>query len=134
MDVVHFTPDALAYDKPQAGATAVIMPLAAGKRGDRDLMPSSVSRWPILSSPIEPFAADHDGQWHCQIDISNRFRSQNLRRHWDSAAPRRDTCQLESEEGAVIIAVEATKLEADLCGISMPERVAGQQWPSFESN
>jgi hypothetical protein len=44
-----------------------------------------------------------------------------------------ETCQLESDQGAVI-AVEATKLEADLCGISMPERVAGQHWPVFESN
>jgi hypothetical protein len=34
----------------------------------------------------------------------------------------------------VIIAIEATKLEADLCGNSMPERVMGQQWPIFESN
>lgn len=34
----------------------------------------------------------------------------------------------------MIIAIEATKLEADLCGIPMPERVMGQQWPSFESN
>ena len=34
-----------------------------------------------------------------------------------------ETCQLESNEGAVIIAVEATKHEADLCGISMHPKV-----------
>jgi hypothetical protein len=44
-----------------------------------------------------------------------------------------ETCQLDSEQGAVIIAIEATKLDADFCGISLPERVAGQQWPSVES-
>jgi hypothetical protein len=31
MDIVHFTPGMLAYDKPRPSATAAIMPLAGGK-------------------------------------------------------------------------------------------------------
>ena len=38
------------------------------------------------------------------------------------------------ESGAVILTIEADQLAADPCGISHPERVMGQQWPSFESN
>jgi hypothetical protein len=34
----------------------------------------------------------------------------------------------------VVIAVEATKLEADLCGIAHPEGVMGQRWPIMQSN
>jgi hypothetical protein len=42
--------------------------------------------------------------------------------------------QLASATGAVILTIEADQLTADPCGISHPERVMGQQWPSFESN
>jgi len=43
-------------------------------------------------------------------------------------------CQLASATGAVILAIEADQLAAGPCGISHPERIMGQQWPSFESN
>jgi hypothetical protein len=43
-------------------------------------------------------------------------------------------CQLASTTGAVILTIEAEQLAADPCGVSHPERVMGQQWPSFESN
>jgi hypothetical protein len=43
-------------------------------------------------------------------------------------------CQLASRTGAVILTIDADQLTADPCGISHPERVMGQQWPSFESN
>jgi hypothetical protein len=46
----------------------------------------------------------------------------------------RESCQLESRTGAVIITLEGKQVEADPCGISSPQRVMGQQWPSFESN
>jgi hypothetical protein len=45
-----------------------------------------------------------------------------------------ESCQLRSTTGAVVITVEAQQIEADPCGIFHPERVMGQQWPSFESN
>jgi len=45
-----------------------------------------------------------------------------------------ESCQLESTTGAVIITLEGKQIEADPCGISSPQRVMGQQWPSFESN
>jgi hypothetical protein len=45
-----------------------------------------------------------------------------------------ESCQLESTTGAVVVTVEAQQIEADPCGISSPQRVMGQQWPSFESN
>jgi hypothetical protein len=133
MDVVHFTPDALAYDKPQAGATAVIMPLAAGK-GEIEISCLHLSAGGRFSVP----PSNHSQLIMTVNGIAKStfptgfgpiiFAGMGILLHPG------ETCQLESEEGAVIIAVEATKLEADLCGISMPERVAEQQWPSFESN
>jgi hypothetical protein len=45
-----------------------------------------------------------------------------------------EECQLTSETGCVILSLEADQLAADECGISHPDRVMGQQWPSFESN
>jgi hypothetical protein len=45
-----------------------------------------------------------------------------------------ERCQISSSTGANLLNLEAAQLEADACGISHPERVMGQQWPSFESN
>jgi hypothetical protein len=39
---------------------------------------------------------------------------------------------ISSSTGAILLNLEAAQLEA--CGISHPERVMGQQWPTFESN
>jgi len=43
-------------------------------------------------------------------------------------------CQLSTTCGAVVLAIEARQLEADPCGISSPDRVAGQLWPTLVSN
>jgi hypothetical protein len=45
-----------------------------------------------------------------------------------------ERCQISSSTGAILLNLEAAQLEADACGILSPQRVMGQQWPSFESN
>jgi len=41
--------------------------------------------------------------------------------------PKRYT--LESEQGAILLVVEAQELKATRQGISTPQRIAGQRWP-----
>lgn len=43
-------------------------------------------------------------------------------------------CQLTTEGGAMVLAIGARVIAADECGISSPDRVAGQQWPSLRSD
>lgn len=38
--------------------------------------------------------------------------------------------RLESSKGAVLIMVQGRNAEAHSCGISSPQRIAGQRWPS----
>jgi hypothetical protein len=37
---------------------------------------------------------------------------------------------IESDIGAIVLIVESTELAAHFCGVSSPERIAGQTWPS----
>ena len=133
MDIVHFTPGMLAYDKPHSSSTAAIMPLAAGK-GDIQISCLHLSPGGRISIPPSN---------HSQLimTVNGIAKSQFptgfgpvILAGMGMLLHPGETCQLKSDQGAVIIAVEATKLEADLCGISIPDRVVGQQWPSFESN
>ena len=41
-------------------------------------------------------------------------------------------CRLESERGAVVLAVESQRPEPPAQGISIPERIPGQHWPGQE--
>ena len=41
-------------------------------------------------------------------------------------------CCLESERGAIVLAVESQRPEPAAQGISIPERISGQQWPGQE--
>jgi hypothetical protein len=45
-----------------------------------------------------------------------------------------ERCQISFCTGAILLNLEAAQLEADACGISHPERVMGQQWPTLQSN
>jgi len=45
-----------------------------------------------------------------------------------------EECQLSTKSGVVVLAVEAPQIQADPCGLSSPDRVAGQQWPMLKSN
>ena len=133
MDIVHFTPGMLNYDKPRAGETAATLPLASGT-GDLQVSCLSLSPGGKISVPASI---------HSQLIMTLNGKAPAT--FPTGFGPRiyagmgmllhpGETCQLDSELGAVIIAVEATKLDADPCGISLPERVAGQKWPSLESN
>lgn len=133
MDIVHFTPGTLDFDKPRPDGTAAIMPLAGGK-GEIQISCLHQSAGGRISVP----PSNHSQLIMTVHGIAKStfptgfgpriFAGMGMLLHPG------ETCQLDSEQGAVIIAVEATTLEADLCGISMPERVAGQQWPMFTSN
>jgi hypothetical protein len=43
---------------------------------------------------------------------------------------RHEPYTLEAETAAIVPLVEAAELTADACGISTPQRIAGQRWPS----
>lgn len=40
--------------------------------------------------------------------------------------------QLESRQGAIVIAIESPRLRATARGISTPERIMGQRWPGWQ--
>jgi hypothetical protein len=133
MDLVHFTPGALDHDSARRPGATAIMPLANGK-GDIEI--SCLYLPPGGRVSVPPSG-------HSQLILTVNGKA--TAKFPSGFGPRiyagmgmllhpGETCQLDSEQGAVIIAIEAAKLEADRCGISLPERVAGQQWPSFESN
>ena len=43
---------------------------------------------------------------------------------------RHEPYTLEADTAAIVLIVEAAELTADACGISTPQRIAGQRWPS----
>lgn len=133
MDLVHFTPGTLDFDKTRRSEKAAIMPLTNG-RGDVEISCLHLAAGGTISVPPSR---------HCQLLMTVNGKAKST--FPTGFGPRifagmgmllhpGETCQLDSENGAVIVVVEATKLEPDLCGISMPERVMAQQWPSLESN
>jgi hypothetical protein len=134
MDIVHFTPGTLSFDKlPRPEDLASILPLASGK-GDIEvsclfLHPGGVTTVP--PGPHSQLILTVNGK--AQTTFPTGFGPRILAGMGMLLHPG-ETCRLQSSHGAVILVVEASKLQADLCGISAPERVAGQQWPILESN
>jgi hypothetical protein len=133
MDIVHFTPGSLDPENVRKNGTAAIMPLASGN--------GKIAISCLYLSPRGRISVPPTG--HSQLIMTVNGKAQST--FPKGFSPRLfagvgillhpgETCQLDSQGGAVIITIEATELEPDPCGISTPERVMGQQWPIFESN
>jgi hypothetical protein len=133
MDLVHFTPGSIGHDTARTPGAAAIMPLANGK-GDVEIscLYLPPRGWvSVLLSDHSQLILTVNGKASATFPTGfgpKIYAGMGMLLHAG------ETCRLDSVLGAVIIAIEATKLEADLCGISLPDRVMGQQWPSFESN
>lgn len=133
MDILHFTPGSLDPDNARRHCTVAHMPLASGRD---DLELSCLYLSPGGQIAVAPAK-------HAQLLLIVNGRAEATfanGMHLNSLAgtglllQKGEGCQLASASGAVILTIEAERLMADPCGISQPERVMGQQWPSFESN
>jgi hypothetical protein len=133
MDVLHFTPGSLDPDNVRRRGTAAHLPLASG---DGDLEVSCLYLSPGGQIAVAPAP-------HAQLLLIVNGRAKATFRNGLLLNPSAgvgillqegEGCQLASATGAVVLTIEADHLAADPCGISSPDRVMGQQWPSFESN
>ena len=133
MQVIHFTPGSL--DPRNAGPRgfAASLPLANGQ-GDFEL--SAVYLAPNGQISVAP-------QKHGQLLLVVNGRSAATFRSGlclDLLAgvglllDAGEGCQVSTTTGAVLLTIEAQHVAADPCGISSPDRVAGQQWPTLISN
>jgi hypothetical protein len=133
MDILHFTPGSLDPENVRRHGTVAHMPLASGQ-GELEL--SCLYLSPGGQIAVAP--TDHTQlllivNGRAEAAFPNGMRLSPLA-GMGLLLQAGDGCQLASRTGAVILTIEADQLAADPCGISHPERVMGQQWPSFESN
>jgi len=132
MQVIHFTPGSLGTRNFWRRRLAASLPLANGQ-GDFEL--SAVYLAPNGQISVAP-------KQHGQLLLVVNGRAAAKFRHVllePSAGVglllgASEGCQLSTATGAVLLTIEAQQLEADVCGISIPDRVAGQQWPTLISN
>jgi hypothetical protein len=133
MDILHLTPGSLDPENVRRHGTAAHMPLASGS-GEFDI--SCLYLPPGGQIAVPPAR-------HAQLLLVVNGKFEATFPHGLRLEPSAgvgillkagESCQLESMTGAVLIMIEAQQIEADPCGSSIPQRVMGQQWPSFESN
>jgi hypothetical protein len=134
MQAIHFTPGALDPQNVRRHGTVAHMPLASG-HGEFEVSCLYVA--PGGSIAVEP-------KRHPQLLLvvngkaETLFSSPSVRLEPSAGVgilmAAGERCQISSSTGAILLNLEAAQLEADACGISSPQRVMGQQWPSFESN
>jgi hypothetical protein len=132
MHILHFTPGSLDAGNVRRHGTVAHLPLAS----DGDFALSCLYLSPGGQIAVAPA---HHG-WLLLV-VNGRAEAtfpNGLRLNPSSGVglllQEGERCQLASATGAVILTIEADHLTADPCGISNPDRVMGQQWPSFESN
>jgi hypothetical protein len=133
MDILHFTPGSLDPDNVRRHGTMAHMPLAGG-HGEFEVSCLSLS-------PGSQIVVPPGRQAQLLLVVNGKLQAtfpHGLRLEPSAGIgvllQEGESCQLESTTGAVIMTVEAQQIEADPCGISSPQRVMDQQWPSFESN
>jgi hypothetical protein len=134
MQVIHFTPGTLDPENFRRHGTVAHMPLASGN-GEFEVSCLYVA--PGGSVAVEP-------KRHPQLLLvvngkaKTLFLSPSMLLEPSAGVgmllAAGERCQISSSTGAMLLNLEAAQLEADACGISSPQRVMGQQWPSFESN
>ena len=133
MDILHFTPGSLDPDNVRRHGSVADMPLTSGQ-GELELSRLHLSPGGHIAVPPA-----HHAQLLLIVNGRAEATSPNGMRLIPSAGmglllQERESCQLSSATGGVLITIEADQLAADRCGISHPERVMAQLWPSFESN
>jgi hypothetical protein len=133
MDIVHFTPVSLDPDNALRPKAAAILPMASGKSD------SEISC--LYLSPGGRISVPPSGHSQMILTVNGKATAKfptgfgpRIYAGMGMLLHPGETCELQSDGGAVAISIEASKLEADPCGISSPQRVIGQQWPSFQSN
>jgi hypothetical protein len=133
MDILHFTPGSLDPDNVRRHGTIAHMPLASGQ-GELDLSCLYLSPGGhIAVAPARYAQLLLIVNGRTEATFPNGMRL-NPMAGMGLLLQKGERCQLASRTGAVIMTIEAEQLAGDPCGISHPERVTSQQWPSFESN
>jgi redox-sensitive bicupin YhaK (pirin superfamily) len=130
MDVIHFTHGATDPLESPGTRGAHFLPLADGE-GDAHIGCVHLEPGATVKSPSLTHAAALlviHGRIEVTADASGKIA-------WLSGGMgcvlRRDEAySLQSEPGAVVLVVEAHTLKANIRGISTPERINGQTWPS----
>ena len=133
MQVIHFTPGSLDPVNVGRCGIAASLPLANGN-GEFELSALYLAPHGQISVPPQP---------RCQLLLVVNGRAAASLRSGLSLEVLAgvglllgagEGCHLSTATGSVFLAIEARQLEADVCGISNPDRVAGQQWPMLISN
>ena len=133
MDILHFTPGSLDPDNVRRHGAVAHLPLASGNEEFDISCLYLAAGGQIAVPPVR----------HTQLLLVVNGKLEAAFAHGLRLEPSAgvgvllkegESCQLVSTTGAVIITVEGKQIEADPCGSSSPQRVMGQQWPSFESN
>jgi redox-sensitive bicupin YhaK (pirin superfamily) len=118
MDVIHFT----------LGATDLM--LFPGTRGAHigcvHLEPGATVQSPSLTHAAALFVVH--GRIEVTADASGKIAW--LSGGMGCVLKRGEAYSLQSEPGAIVLVVEAHTLMANIRGISSPERINGQTWPS----
>lgn len=133
MDIIHFTPGALDSENVQRHGFVAHMPLAAGA-GELELSCLYLAPGGGVAVPrargaqlllfVNGKAAAHfDNGMLLELSAGMGLLLQEG-----------EQCRLSCATGAVVLVLAADRIGADACGISAPERVMGQLWPTFESN
>ena len=133
MNILHFTPGSLDPDNVRRHGTVAHMPLAGGQ-GELELSCLYLSPGgQIAVAPARHAQLFLIVNGRTEATVPNGMRL-NPMAGMGLLLEAGEGCQLASTTGAVVLTIEADQLTADPCGISHPERVMDQQWPSFESN
>jgi hypothetical protein len=133
MQVVHFTPGSLDPRYYGRRGAAASLPLASGS-SDHELSALYLPEGGQIS-----IAA----QSHCQLLLMVNGKAEvrygnglltELYAGVGILMVEGEGCHLSTITGALLLTIEGANIEADPCGISTPERVAHQQWPTLDSN
>lgn len=130
MDLIHFTQGATdpltAFDARLVG----FLPLAEG-RGDSHVGCAHLDPGTAIEAPSLTHAAAllivHGRVTLCTEDPISRF---DLSAGVGAILQKDERYSLTSDSGAIFLILEAAELVAHPRGISSPDRIAGQTWPS----
>lgn len=128
MDVIHFTRGATDPLISSGTSGAHSLPLADGE-GDAcisciHLEPGAIVQSPLLSRAAAVLVV------HGRIKVTATSGGAHLSGGMGCVLARAEAYSVQSWVGAIILVVETDSLTTHICGISTPERISGQTWPS----
>jgi hypothetical protein len=138
MQIIHFTSAAAdplkTFAATNAASAVTFLPLADGE-GDSHISCVHIERNAIVPSPSTTHAAAILVV-HGRITVETATPQIRMDLHAGMGAvlKRHEAYSLNSEEGAILLIVEAQELTAHARAISTPQRIAGATWPADRVN